>query len=159
MRTFFSNISIVALLGVALYLPVEKDGSPRADCPDSAFVSISSTTMIAGGSYRITVKFRNNGSCVWKKGTVKLYAVMKSIPGDAQWTESIKRKFGLVDDFPGYVITQDIPVNATATFTFLVDAFPSKGDYRIRYQLIKKPGVVDYFGAYKEVVFQVKPNK
>lgn len=159
MRTFFSHLSMVALLGMALHSPVEKDRSPRADCPDSAFVSISPTTMTAGESYRITVKFRNNGTCVWKKGTVKLYAVMKNKPWEAHWTDGIKRNFGLVDDFPGYVITQDIAVNATATFSFVVDAFPAQGNYRIRYQLVKKPGVDDFFGGYKDVEFRINPKK
>lgn len=77
-------------------------------------------------------------------------------PDRAQWTDGIKRKFGLVDDFPGYVITQDIAVNGVATFTFVVDAFPSEGKYTIRYQLIKKPGVDDFFGEEKRVNFEVK---
>jgi len=157
--TFF-GIAIIATIQAVFLMPAVTDRSlPGADCPDAGFVSISPTTMIAGDATRITVKFRNTGNCVWKKGTVKLYAVMKNKPWEAQWTDGIKRKFGLVDDFPGYVITQDIAVNATATFSFVVDAFPSKGTYKIRYQLVKKPGVDDFFGAYKDVDFGIKPNK
>lgn len=160
MRLPFFNIIAFALIQSLLFLPVdERRYLPGADCPDSGFVSISPNTMIAGDATRITVKFRNTGNCVWKKGTVKLYAVMKNKPWEAQWTDGIKRKFGLVDDFPGYVITQDIAVNATATFSFIVDAFPSKGTYRIKYQLVKRPGVDDFFGAYKEVDFNIRANK
>ncbi|MBK6827200.1 MAG: hypothetical protein IPG86_10105 [Chitinophagaceae bacterium] len=126
------------------------------ECQNSDFVSISPTSLRAGDATRITIKFRNNGTCVWKKGTVKLYAAMIYKPDRAQWTDGIKRKFGLVDDFPGYVITSDVPVNRDATFSFVVDAFPSAGKYTIKYQLIKKPGVDDFFGEEKRVNFEVK---
>jgi hypothetical protein len=49
-----------------------------------------------------------------------------------------------------------IPVNGVATFTFVVDAFPSAGKYTIKYRLIKRPGVDDFFGEEKRVNFEVK---
>ncbi|MBL0268617.1 MAG: hypothetical protein KAX45_01595 [Chitinophagaceae bacterium] len=149
------SIGIILLCSSIVSRP-DPDSLQTAECKNSDFVSISPTSLRAGDATRITIKFRNNGTCIWKKGTVKLYAAMTYKPESAQWTDGIKRKFGLVDDFPGYVITQDIPVNGVATFTFVVDAFPSAGKYTIKYRLIKRPGVDDFFGEEKRVNFEVK---
>jgi hypothetical protein len=150
----------VVLVQAGLFIPFNvQNNSSSADCPNSAFVSITPTTMIAGDDVRVTVKFRNSGKCVWKKGEVKLYAVFNSSPSGAQWTEGIARKFGLQDNFPGYEITQDIAVGGTATFSFIVQAFPSNGNYKIRYQLVKKPRMTDLFGAYKVADFRIMPGR
>jgi hypothetical protein len=152
---YFFLLTMV-IVQVSLRLSAEKKMTFHTVCPDADFVSISPYSMTAGNTTRITVKFKNSGSCIWKKGTVKLHAIMTSKPFEAQWTDGIKRKFGLVDDFPGYVITSDIAVNGIATFNFVVDAFPSKGTYEIKYQLIRKPGVDDFFGEGKRINFTVK---
>ncbi len=154
----FFNFSIftMAIAQISLQLSAEKKMILPTACQDSDFVSISPYSMSAGDATRITVKFKNSGTCIWKKGAVKLHAIMTSKPLEAEWTDGIKRKFGLVDDFPGYVITSDIAVNGIATFSFVVDAFPSKGTYEIKYQLIKKPGVDDFFGEGKRIKFTVK---
>jgi len=154
----FISFKCMMLLAPFLFFGSLESNEPSngAKCPDATFVSISPTNLTAGNATRITVKFKNSGNCVWKKGTVKLYANSKGSPSGVEFTESIKRKFGLVDSFPGYLITQDIAVNATATFRFIVDAFPSPGKYSIKYRLVQKPGVTDFFGAYKDVEFTVK---
>lgn len=131
--------------------------SHKATCYDSRFYSKFVPKLVINQYEEIRITFRNNGTCTWKKGTVRLYASLLYKPDytGAQWSDEIKKNFGLVDSYAGYTITRDVAVNAEYTFSFRVKVFPSKGDYKIRYQLTEIPGVREFFGDYEDIVMKV----